>query len=186
MSPHPTGIPEWNALGALPPIPEEGPDTAATRSPYVAVMSEVVNRFAITADRVTLLDGLLRYRAALYQAGITSGFQWLDGSFVEDVELRQKRAPRDIDTVIFVHLSPAIEQAGPNASGIGTLFDRAYLKTHYLLDAYFFELGKPLDAQTIRYIAYWYGFFHTEKVSTGKASCSAHFARKTIPLRTNC
>jgi len=105
------------------------------------------------------LDGLLRYRAALYQAGITSGFQWLDGSFVEDVESRQKRAPRDIDTVIFLSLPAEMAQAGHNASGIGTLFDRAYLKTHYLLDAYFFQLGNPLDAQTIRYIAYWYGFF---------------------------
>ena len=33
--------------------------------------------------------------------GIGSGFQWLDGSFLENVEMTEKRDPGDLDLVTF-------------------------------------------------------------------------------------
>ena len=42
--------------------------------------------FAASPDRIRILRGLLAYRAPLRQRGISSGFQWLDGSFLEHKE----------------------------------------------------------------------------------------------------
>lgn len=63
----------------------------------------MVQRFAIGTARCTILDGLLRYRADLRGIGFVEGFQWLDGSFVEDIEAREGRPPRDIDVVSFAY-----------------------------------------------------------------------------------
>jgi hypothetical protein len=69
-------------------------------------MSEVVLRYGVTAERAAILTGLLDYRAALRNVGIMDGFQWLDGSFVEDVEAIRSRPPSDIDVVTFAHPGP--------------------------------------------------------------------------------
>jgi hypothetical protein len=62
-------------------------------------MSDVVLRFGNSPERIAILDGLLSYRLALTTAGMVDGFQWLDGSFTEDVETLQRRSPNDIDVV---------------------------------------------------------------------------------------
>jgi hypothetical protein len=46
---------------------------------------------------MVIIEGLLRLRATLRQAGLDRGFQWVNGSFTEDVETEQRRAPNDID-----------------------------------------------------------------------------------------
>jgi len=79
------------------------------RSPYVVGLLDVVERFATTPERIRILDGLLRFRADLHQTGIVSGFQWLDGSFMEQVEILEHRPPRDLDVVNFLDLT-AINQ----------------------------------------------------------------------------
>ncbi|WP_426763559.1 DUF6932 family protein [Hafnia paralvei] len=33
--------------------------------------------------------------------GLAEGFQWVDGSFTENVELIERRTPNDVDVVIF-------------------------------------------------------------------------------------
>lgn len=45
--------------------------------------------------------GLLDLRAELTLAGKSDGFQWVDGSFTEDVEVQQGRTPNDVDVVTF-------------------------------------------------------------------------------------
>jgi hypothetical protein len=69
-------------------------------------MLEVAQRFAGLPGRRHLVEGLLRYRADLAKLGFVRGFQWLDGSFAEDVEANEQRTPNDIDVVTFAH-SPA-------------------------------------------------------------------------------
>src|SRR5437868_13267322 len=99
----PMGIPAWTAEGVLPPIAVAEP-TSTLRSPYVVRLSKVVLSFGTNPERRAILEGLIEYRAALHAAGLVRGFQWLDGSFLEQVELLESRPPNDIDVVTFYRL----------------------------------------------------------------------------------
>ncbi len=95
-------IPAFNHSHVLPPF--EGDRLSSARSsPYPVTASALVQRMAGNRERCAILAGLFRYRAALRVLGFTRGFQWLDGSFVEDVEAREDRPPNDIDVVTFAH-----------------------------------------------------------------------------------
>jgi hypothetical protein len=80
-------IPEWNISAVLPPIRPGAAGHSPDRSPYKASLSEVVERFAKTPARLEILRGLLNYRAELRKRGISTGFQWLNGSFMEHKEV---------------------------------------------------------------------------------------------------
>jgi hypothetical protein len=53
-------------------------------SPYVVTAFEVVTTLGSSDDRKSILRGWLRHREALRGIGFNRGFQWLDGSFVEN------------------------------------------------------------------------------------------------------
>ena len=95
-------IPVHNHEGVLPPfLPGGSPTEPGEMAPYKTNFSEVVQRYGETPERLAILEGLLAYRAALRGAGIINGFQWLDGSFVEDCEKNRNRPPTDIDIITF-------------------------------------------------------------------------------------
>src|SRR5262245_49215124 len=87
-------------LNVLPPH-LGAPGMVLDLSPYRCTVAEVCDRFAISPARKRILDGLLKLRAELFALGI-EGFQWLDGSFVEDIEAQEGRDPGDMDVVTFV------------------------------------------------------------------------------------
>ncbi|MHC8285792.1 DUF6932 family protein [Pseudomonas sp. XS1P51] len=93
-------IPEWNPEGLLPPINEQNP-AGMDRSPYEVDLLAFVERFATSLDRCVILEGYLSHRSELHKIGMAEGFQWLNGSFTEHIELTDQRAPRDIDVVTF-------------------------------------------------------------------------------------
>ena len=143
-------IPAWNSAGYLPPW-TTGPTTLGGRSPYRSTLLEFVSRFAITDARILICHGLIKYRAELRQLGV-QGFQWLDGSFVEDVEnfRLQKPQPADIDVVTFAnfeqHHRVPLEQL------------RNRSKEQHHVDGYFVSLSEP-DAVIVEWTAYWFGLF---------------------------
>jgi len=95
-------IPIHNHDGVLPPFtPGGSPTELGDMSPYRVDLLEVVQKFGITEERREILGGLLAYRNALRSVGISSGFQWIDGSFVEDCERVRGRPPKDIDIITF-------------------------------------------------------------------------------------
>lgn len=147
-----TAIPAWNALGVLPPIDIHSP-TSSDRSPYVVSLKDIVMRFATSAERQTILQGFLNYRHALHQMGLESGFQWLNGSFMEDVEMSEKRHPRDIDVVTFLHTPPKF---APTDTELKTLIDKGFTKSKYQVDAYLVELDEVSPTQLVSQSAYWY------------------------------
>lgn len=151
-------IPAWNSAGVLPPIRPNALGNSPDRSPYVVELAVLFERFAISPERMAILDGLLRFRADLHAAGITSGFQWLDGSFLEQVEVLEGRAPRDMDVVTFLDLPHGLDQQSL-AQRHGTLFDQKHLKATYMMDAYFAVLGQPTDHWQVKNIAYWYSLW---------------------------
>ena len=151
-------IPDWNLAAVLPPVRPGAPGHSPDRSPYVATLSQTVQRFASSPERVRILRGLLGYRAELKARGITSGFQWLDGSFLEDKESLLGEAPKDVDVVTFFPL-PAGKEETAFAPEIADLFDHEVTKAKYLVDAYPFVLGRQLEAADVRQISYWYSMW---------------------------
>lgn len=151
-------IPAWNSAGVLPPIRPNAPGSSPDRSPYTVELAVLFDRFATSPERMAILDGLLRFRTDLHAAGITSGFQWLDGSFLEQVEAIEGRAPRDMDVVTFLDLPQGLDQQSL-VQRHGTLFDQKHVKATYAMDAYFAVLGQPTDHWQVKNIAYWYSLW---------------------------
>lgn len=155
-------IPGFTIDGVIPPfIGPHGPGgLAQDMTPYVASALEVVHSLGGSDRRRAILTGWLGYRAQLRASGITSGFQWLDGSFVEQKE------PNDMDVVTFFR-RPAHAQSdteiGLWAGARRHLFDRVGIKTNFLLDAFLVDLGG--DAESIVNVSrYWLGLFSHRRV----------------------
>jgi hypothetical protein len=104
-------IPDWNISAVLPPVRPGAAGHSSDRSPYKASFSEVVEKFATPAPRIEILRGLLKYRIELRNRGVSSGFQWLDGSFMEHKEVLLLEPPKDVDVVTFFHLPPDTDEA---------------------------------------------------------------------------
>ena len=90
-----SGLPDHEPEGVLPPY-VGGVLDGALQSPYDVTATEIVERYGITEKRRTMLRGLFEYRAWLRSVGVT-GFQWIDGSFVD----LGSKIPGDIDVVTF-------------------------------------------------------------------------------------
>ncbi|WP_392711103.1 DUF6932 family protein [Rhizobium ruizarguesonis] len=95
-------IPAFNAQGMLPPTIGDDP-TTADRSPYFVTMLDFVRTFATSGERKALLRNLIAYRDLIAADDYQSGIQFLDGSFVENVEATRGRAPKDIDIFSMLH-----------------------------------------------------------------------------------
>lgn len=149
----PAAIPAWTAEGLLPPINATQP-VSTERSPYIVSLTDCVLRFGESHERRKILDGLLRYRAALHSLGLISGFQWLDGSFLEHVERTEERHPNDVDVVTFYRLPLGRSQRDLLAAQ-PALFDPAHVKATYLVDGYPEHLGMD-PVRLTRRSAYWY------------------------------
>jgi hypothetical protein len=100
----------------------------------------------------------LAFRAELHKLGIICGLQWLDGSFLENVEILENRVPHDLDVVTFYQL-PAEETQLSLTQKNKDIFDQAYLKSTFAIDGYFSMLGLPVDDKRIKHITYWYGMW---------------------------
>lgn len=151
-------IPLWTMAGVLPPIRPGQLGHSTDRSPYCVSLEQVVDRFSLTSERNKILDGLLKYRAALHQMGLVSGFQWLDGSFMENIEVMESRPPKDIDVVTYAYL-PAGETQQTLDAKAGQLFDHAHVKQTYFVDAYPQFLGQPMTPPNVKKVSYWYSMW---------------------------
>lgn len=147
-------IPEWNTVGLLPTINQANP-ISPERSPYNVALLDVIMRFATSPERRQVLLGFLDYRAALHGMGLVNGFQWLDGSFTEQVETLERRPPRDIDVVTFLHTP---DDFAPSDAQLEIL-DHDTAKASFLVDSYIVELNfLPLEA-IVQQSAYWYSMW---------------------------
>lgn len=159
-------IPDHSHEGILPPfLPGGTPTEPGHTAPYRADLSEVVQRYGNSAERREILKGLLSYRKALREAGISQGFQWLDGSFVEDCENNRGRSPADIDIITFSVRPKELAESNAWRDFVLSrpdLFDAEISKDLYKCDAYFVDMGVHpvhLVAQT----RYWFGLFSHQR-----------------------
>ena len=168
MLANPNPIPEWDTRGLLPPyLGEAGasPDSSP-RSPYYVSLAQVALCFGNTAARRELLDGLLAFRATLHQAGLTRGFQWVNGSFVTDIMRIANRQPRDIDVVTFFHIPDGYTEMDVRNQS-PEIFDRNSNKDRHHVDAIFVGL-ESFDIHSLAHLfAYWNNLWsHTRQEET--------------------
>lgn len=159
-------IPELNQSGVLPPfIPEQSPTDPAAMAPYRSSISNFILRYSHSKERISILKGLLAYRKKLQETGITEGFQWIDGSFVENVENNLGRHPNDIDIVTF-----AFRPSDSDADWRTLVADNSELfipeesKKKFICDAYFVDLSTH-PIHVVNNTKYWFGLFSHQRES---------------------
>ena len=134
------------------------------RSPYKATMHEVVERFCTSPDRAKLLKGLNEYRKLLHSGGFVTGTQWIDGSFVENVEVIRKRSPSDIDVVtlfnrpVMYHVEPNNWEKDFKNHIFDAFFNTKKMKPSYKCDTYCIDLDAGSHT-LVRNAVYWFGLF---------------------------
>lgn len=146
-------IPSWNAQGLIPPINETDP-AGVERSPYAVSLLELIMNYSTSPERTKILQGLLKFRSHLHQLGLRQGFQWLDGSFLENIEALQQRPPRDIDVVTFLLAEPETE---PDLEQ--PVFYQDWAKSEYSVDSYFVEAFALPPEQLVSWSTYWYSMW---------------------------
>lgn len=146
----------WNEQGFIPPISSP---TGNDRSPYKISLLDFYKRFAkISPRREELVNGLIAFRSELHSLGVSQGFMWIDGSFLEDIEKIENRPPNDIDAVIFV------EQY--NIDNIETIYSffeaRKNIREKFHIDSYHVWMDELSPRQLIDISIYWYSMWsHT-------------------------
>jgi hypothetical protein len=166
-------IPPFSASGVLPPFIDASPTIPAKRSPYATDMFQLVERFCTSAHRAKLLLGLNSYRQHLSKGGFVSGYQWIDGSFVENVETTRGRPPSDIDVVTLFNRPMKYQVSGHqwDADYQATLhkqfFSTKHMKPRYYCDTYSIDLAAD-QASLVDHTMYWGGLFTDIKGSTEK------------------
>jgi hypothetical protein len=162
-------IPAATIQGILPPFISGDPTTPTNMSPYRTTMKEFVERFGTSPERYRIIWGLLGYRASLMACGFT-GFQWLSGSFVEDVESIRGRPPRDVDVVSVMNRpvdNVSDEKWIEFLDGeYGVLVtDSEAMKDAFYCDAYIIDMNEP-SIDIVNLTRYWFGLFSHQRVTS--------------------
>lgn len=148
----PNPIPAFDHNLVLPPHLGD-PVSPGQLSPYPCTTLDLCQRLGTTAKRRAILGKFLDFRDRLSAEGLRNGFQWLDGSFLEDVETRESRSPEDLDLVTVYWGYDLTFQAG-----LGTRFREfaspVLSKAAYCLDHYNFDAGFH-PTVTLEQTRYW-------------------------------
>lgn len=158
-------IPDFDHNLVLPPHMGD-PTSPSQVSPYPCTTLDLCRKLGTTPERRAILEKFLDFRERLRSEGLTQGFQWLDGSFLENIELRDSRPPNDLDVVTFfwgydypfqLNLGAVFpEFANP------TLAKASFSLDHYPVDAGF------SPAFTVESARYWSQLFSHNRLGVWK------------------
>lgn len=155
-------IPQFTQSGVLPPFAlGQDPTVPSAVSPYKTSLLDFVKHFSTSEERRHILRGFLNYRIELKAFGVINGHQWIDGSFVENIESTQNRPPNDIDLVTFGHRPNHLLIQNDWSEAVNQrldLFLSSHSKNTYQCDAYFVDLSLPPEV-IVSNTAYWFGLF---------------------------
>lgn len=129
-------IPNFTLSDVLPPY--IGNPATGEQSPYAVKSYEIVQILGSSLARCDILQGWLNHRSELRKLGFKSGFQWLDGSFVEN------KAPRDLDIVVF-HENKSAQNPLVINNNL-EVFEPHSSKRKYKVDPYFVDISRPGEA----------------------------------------
>ena len=94
-------IPPYNHNLVLPPFIGDV-TLPVNQSPYPCEIVEFCHYFSTSPCRISILKGLVAFRLACVAQGIR-GRQWIDGSFVENIEKSESRDPNDVDVLSLIY-----------------------------------------------------------------------------------
>jgi hypothetical protein len=156
-------LPPFDVRGLLPPF--NGDPVGNDRSPYFCTMSELCTALGTTPHRCDLLRKLIAYRALIGGDDYVAGVQFIDGSFVENIELVEARNPNDID-VFSILLPPAKYVNNPPiwaSNGLpfwqSEIADNPKNKQRFSVDSYAMMLDTTQPGHFLRQALYWYSLF---------------------------
>lgn len=149
-------IPYYDHNNVIPPH-KGNPTALEDISPYKLDVFTFCKHFATSKERVEILKGLLQFRNKMNKTGILTGFQWLDGSFLENIEVKENRPPNDLDIVTFYGF---ISDETQNAitENFKEFISNELSKINYRLDHYIVDFCyDPLV--TVEQTKYWLQLF---------------------------
>ena len=160
-------------------------------SPYPCTTVDICERLGTTSERRAILVKFLDFRERLRGAGLTNGFQWLDGSFLEDVETTEMRAPKDLD-VVTVYWGYDFGFQANLIAKFPEIANPALSKANYSLDHYPFDAGfsTALTLEQSRYwillfshtrLGVWKGMLKIELNTPAEDATARHELAKTTP-----
>ena len=161
----PNPIPTFDHNLVIPPHLGD-PVNARQLSPYPCTTLDLCQRFGTSDERRLILGKFLDFRDRLRGVGLTNGFQWLDGSFLEDVETRESRPPKDLDLVTVYWGYDAPFQRNLMAS-FPEFASPALSKVNFSLDHYPFDAGFS-PAFTLEQTRYWILLFSHTRLGVWK------------------
>lgn len=135
-------------------------------SPYLCSTLELCQTFGTSKERVLILRGLLEFRQRMTNFGITQGFQWLDGSFTENIEKSEKRPPNDLDLVTFFGGLTIDAQKDIKVNFI-EFTNATVAKGNYKLDHYPVDYSYSPDV-TVEMTRYWIQLFTHNRLGVWK------------------
>ncbi|KAF2512823.1 hypothetical protein EYY60_06865 [Flavobacterium zhairuonense] len=158
-------IPKFDHNFVIPPH-LGNPTSKEHLSPYCCTTLELCQTFVTSQNRIEILKGLLSFRKKMNDFGITQGFQWLDGSFTEDVENRENRPPNDLDLVTFFG-GISIEHQEIILKEFIEFGDSQTAKLNYKLDHYPVDYCYSPDV-TVELTRYWIQLFTHNRLGIWK------------------
>jgi hypothetical protein len=161
----PNPIPVFDHNLVLPPHLGD-PVNPGQLSPYHCTTVDLCQRLGTTPQRRAILGKFLDFRDRLRAEGLTTGFQWLDGSFLEDVETRDSRPPKDLDVVTVYWGYDRTFQANLLAR-FPEVANPAMSKANFLLDHYPFDAGYSPEF-TLDQTRYWILLFSHNRLGVWK------------------
>jgi len=167
-------IPSFDHNLVLPPH-LGNPTIPADVSPYKCTSLELCERFSTSTKRIEILKGFISFRDKLQTHGIINGLQWLDGSFLEDVEIREQRSPNDLDLVT-IYWGYDLTFQAKLIQNFPEFADSNLSKKDYLLDHYPFDAWHSPEA-TVDLSRYWVQLFSHNRDAVWKGMLQ-------IPLNT--
>ena len=161
----PNPIPPFDHNLVIPPHLGNPTDPSQV-SPYPCTTIDLCERFGTNAERRAILEKLLDFRERLLAEGLTDGFQWLDGSFLEDIEIREKRPPNDLDVLtIFWGYDQTFQRN--LLDRFPEFANRSLAKANYSLDHFPLDVAySPLA--TVEMTRYWISLFSHNRLGIWK------------------
>lgn len=161
----PNPIPVFDHNLVLPPHLGD-PVNRGQLSPYPCTTVDLCQRLGTTPERRVILGKFLDFRERLRSEGLRNGFQWLDGSFLEDIETRESRPPRDID-VVTVYWGYDLPFQAQLLTNFPEVANPALSRANFSVDHYPFDAGFNPNV-TLEWTRYWILLFSHNRLGVWK------------------
>jgi hypothetical protein len=158
-------IPDFDHNNVLPPH-IGNPVSPNDLSPYFCSIIELCHKFSTSPQRIQILKNFIKFRQKLNSFNIVKGFQWLDGSFLENIELLENRSPKDLDVVTFFGGLTLAELSNVNYT-FPEFSNPDLAKSNYLLDHYAVDYSYNPDV-TVEQTRYWLQLFTHNRIGVWK------------------